>query len=31
MPRATNRVLVTTEEEIEKILPENLELMEEFF
>lgn len=30
MPRKTNRVLVTTKEDIEKILPENLELMEEF-
>lgn len=30
MPRKTNRVLITTAEEIKNILPENLELMEEF-
>lgn len=30
MARKTNRVLITTQEEIEKILPENIELMEEF-
>ena len=30
MARKTNRVFNTTEEEISKILPENLDLMEEF-
>lgn len=30
MARKTNRVLTTTEEEIKNILPENLDLMEEF-
>ena len=30
MARKTNKVLQTTEEEIKLILPENIELMEEF-